>query len=135
MFGGKARPKPIEEKQSGILEALERLVDRVTRGDPESALRWTLKYTRKLAEELGANGFQVSQPKVCDLLAKLGHRLRDRAVDRVDEDQDWACCHEAHRRRYRTGIKVPNEVMKTLNLSKVRFRGEWNCQFTPALSK
>ena len=31
---------------------LERLIDPVTRGDPESPLRWTCKSVRKLAEEL-----------------------------------------------------------------------------------
>ena len=33
---------------------LERLIDPVTRGDPESPLRWTCKSIRKLAEELAA---------------------------------------------------------------------------------
>jgi Rhodopirellula transposase DDE domain len=31
---------------------LERVIDPVTRGDPESPLRWTCKSVRKLAEEL-----------------------------------------------------------------------------------
>src|SRR5215210_7400083 len=44
--GGRSR---IEETSPGIVEALETLVDPVTRGDPESALRWTSKSTRKLA--------------------------------------------------------------------------------------
>jgi len=34
--------------------ALERLVDPVTRGDPESPLRWTCKSTTQLANELWA---------------------------------------------------------------------------------
>src|SRR5258705_10673985 len=41
-----AGQKPIEVKQPGIYEALESLVDPLTRGDPESALRWTCKSTR-----------------------------------------------------------------------------------------
>ena len=39
---------------------LERLVEPVTRGDPESPLRWTCKSVRKLAAELGARGHRVS---------------------------------------------------------------------------
>ncbi len=35
--------KPIGEQQPGMYEALEALVDPVTRGDPESPLRWTCK--------------------------------------------------------------------------------------------
>jgi Rhodopirellula transposase DDE domain len=34
---------------------------RYRRGDPESALRWTCKSVRKLAQELGRGGHRVSQ--------------------------------------------------------------------------
>src|SRR5687767_2817121 len=34
---------PILEREPGLAEDLERLVDPVTRGDPESPLRWTSK--------------------------------------------------------------------------------------------
>ena len=47
---------PLEEQNPELVTALEALVDPVTRGDPESALRWTAKSTRKLAEELAAAG-------------------------------------------------------------------------------
>jgi hypothetical protein len=52
---GGGRPS-IEETCPEIVSALEALVDPVTRGDPESPLRWTSKSTRKLAEELGQQG-------------------------------------------------------------------------------
>ena len=45
---GGGRPR-IDETQPGIREALERLVDPVTRGDPGSPLRWTCKSRAKLA--------------------------------------------------------------------------------------
>src|SRR5512143_3299572 len=35
---------------------LERLIDPLTRGDPDSPLRWTCKSVRKLAEELQGMG-------------------------------------------------------------------------------
>jgi Rhodopirellula transposase DDE domain len=35
-----------------LVPALERLVDPVTRGDPESPLRWTCKSTRALSAEM-----------------------------------------------------------------------------------
>ena len=47
--GGRKR---VEDKDPGLLEALDRLVDPVTRGDPTSPLRWTSKGTEKLAAEL-----------------------------------------------------------------------------------
>src|SRR5438477_13046387 len=55
---------------------LERLVDPVTRGDPESPLRWTCKSVRKLAGELQAAGHRVSLRLVADLLHDLGYSLQ-----------------------------------------------------------
>jgi hypothetical protein len=53
---------------------LERLVEPVTRGDPQSPLRWTSKSVRKLAKELQGMGHQVSHELVSELLHGLGYR-------------------------------------------------------------
>ena len=55
---------------------LERLVEPVTRGDPESPLRWTCKSVRKLAEELRRIGHQVSHQLVAELLHELEYSLQ-----------------------------------------------------------
>jgi len=73
--GGGGRPS-IEETSPGIIPALEELVDPVTRGDPESPLRWTSKSTRKLADELGERGYEVSPQKVGQLLHASGYSLQ-----------------------------------------------------------
>ena len=44
--------KAVTETDPELAQALEVLVDPVTRGHPESPLRWTCKSTRKLAAEL-----------------------------------------------------------------------------------
>jgi len=72
---GGGRPR-LEATSPQIIEALESLVDPVTRGDPESPLRWTSKSTRKLAEELAAQGYTVSPQKVGQLLHASGYRLQ-----------------------------------------------------------
>ena len=72
---GGGRPA-IEETRPEIVPALEALVDPVTRGDPESPLRWTSKSTRKLAEELGQQGYQISPQKVGQLLHASGYSLQ-----------------------------------------------------------
>jgi transposase len=54
---------------------LERLIDPVTRGDPESPLRWTCKSVRKLAEELRGMGHATSRRMVAELLHELGYSL------------------------------------------------------------
>ena len=64
------------QKDPGLPGALNRLVDPVTRGDPESALRWTSKSTTRLAQELKERGHPVSQRTVCDLPAMEGYSLQ-----------------------------------------------------------
>ena len=68
--------KGILEKDPRLLEALESLVDPVTRGDPESPLRWTCKSTRRLADELSALSHPVCPRKVAHLLCDAGYSLQ-----------------------------------------------------------
>lgn len=55
---------------------LERLVEPVTRGDPESPLRWTSKSIRRLADELIRQGHKTSARMVAKLLRKMGYSLQ-----------------------------------------------------------
>jgi hypothetical protein len=57
-------PKRLRDTDPGLVEALDRLVDPDTRGDPASPLRWTCKSTRELAEALTAQGHPVSDDTV-----------------------------------------------------------------------
>ena len=59
-----------------LLSALESLVEPVTRGDPESPLRWTCKSLRQLESELVRQGYTVSHTSIGDLLKKLGYSLQ-----------------------------------------------------------
>ena len=61
---------------ASLLAALETLVEPVTRGDPESPLRWTCKSLRQLATELGQQGYHVSHTSIGSLLKKLGYSLQ-----------------------------------------------------------
>src|SRR4051812_15447655 len=53
--GGRKR---VDAQDPTLRTDLEQLIEPTTRGDPESALRWTCKSLRKLAAELGARGHQ-----------------------------------------------------------------------------
>lgn len=68
--------RPYEEKHPEVWPALERLVDPVTRGDPESPLRWTCKSTSVLSEELWAQGIAVSDRTVAKLLHAHDYSLQ-----------------------------------------------------------
>lgn len=72
---GGGRPTLLE-KDPTLLDDLDRLVEPVTRGDPESPLRWTCKSKDKLAAELQAMGHKVSATKVGRLLHELGYSLQ-----------------------------------------------------------
>ena len=68
--------KAITVTQPGIKEALERLVDPETYGNPMNPLRWTTKSLRNLQKELQAEGYTVGYDKVGDLLKELGYSLQ-----------------------------------------------------------
>jgi Rhodopirellula transposase DDE domain len=72
---GAGRPD-IEETQPGVTEALNLLVEPLTRGDPMSPLRWTCKSRAKLTAALAAQGWRVSSTTVGHLLHGLGYRLQ-----------------------------------------------------------
>ena len=68
--------KTAVSKDPTLLRDLEKLVEPVTRGDPESPLRWTCKSVRKLAEELRKGGHEVSHRVVAEQLTALGYSLQ-----------------------------------------------------------
>ena len=71
--GGRKR---LVEHDTTLLQALEALVEPVTRGDPQSPLRWTCKSTAKLAAALKAQGHPISSRTVNTLLHRLGYSLQ-----------------------------------------------------------
>jgi len=75
---GAGRPAAVVT-DPGLWEALDALVDPVTRGDPVSALRWTTKSTTKLAGELAASGHRVAPTTVAKLLKANGYSLQGNA--------------------------------------------------------
>src|SRR5271154_6913910 len=72
---GAGRPG-ILEREPGLSEALDALVDPVTRGDPESPLRWTSKSAAKLAQALREMGHDVVDRTVLRLLKAKGYSLQ-----------------------------------------------------------
>jgi len=69
--------RPYEVEHPEVWPALEKLVDPLTRGDPESPLRWTCKSTHVLAAELFAQqGIRISDKTVAKLLREHGYSLQ-----------------------------------------------------------
>src|SRR6266540_2374619 len=71
--GGRKRA---EASNPELLDALDALIEPETRGDPESALRWTTKSTRNLADELTGMGHEISHSVVAKILRGHGYSLQ-----------------------------------------------------------
>jgi len=88
----------MEQTAPGLADALNRLIEPSTRGDPESPLRWTCKSTRVLAEELRSQGYPVSHEKVATMLRERRYSLQanrkvDEGGDHIDRDAQFQHIH------------------------------------------
>lgn len=72
---GAGRPHRVDTDLE-LWSALDALVDPVTRGDPESPLRWTCKSTRRLAATLCQQGHHVSAGTVASILREADYSLQ-----------------------------------------------------------
>ena len=81
--GGRRRLAVSDPKLPGVLESL---VEPLTRGDPESPLRWTCKSTRTLAGELTFRRHPISHEKVAQFLREMGYSLQGNRKTEEGED-------------------------------------------------
>ncbi len=70
--------KSATELDPDLITDLDKLISPLTRGDPQSPMRWTCKSTRKLAKELREMkpGRSVSSNLVSKLLREMGYSLQ-----------------------------------------------------------
>ena len=91
--------KKLLDKHADLEPKLKSMLEPITRGDPESPLLWTSKSTYKLAESLKAQGVNVSQRSLCDVLVSLGYSLQSNKKTREgaqhqDRDQQFNYLYE-----------------------------------------
>ncbi len=101
--GGRKRATVVDPR---LEVALESLVDPVSRGDPDSPLRWTCKSTRLLAQELAVEGHPASDWLVRQLLYDLGYSLQANRKTREgarhpDRDDQFRHINAAMARQFR----------------------------------
>jgi len=90
---------------------LERLIEPVTRGDPETALRWTCKSVRRLSGELKRMGHRASHRMVAEMLHRLGYSLQANAkmmegTSHPDRNAQFEHIHQRVRQYLRKGNPV-----------------------------
>jgi transposase len=129
-------PRVIEDPK--LLHDLDALVDPVTRGDPNSPLRWTCKSTGQLAKELQARGHVVSQDTVGRLLQQLDFSLQAlrktrEGADHPDRDAQFHYIARKVRQFQRRGqpaISVDTKKRELVGLFKNAGR-EWQPKGEP----
>ena len=103
--GGRWRLVVRDPKVTGMLDSL---VEPLSRGDPESPLRWTCKSTRTLAHELTGLEHPVSHEKVAQLLRDGGYSLQgnrktEEGEDHPDRDAQFGHINRAVRKVLKQG--------------------------------
>jgi len=78
--------RALVERDPRLPELLDALVEPLSRGDPESPLRWTCKSTRTLAGELTDRRHAISHEKVAQLLREPGYSLQGNRKTEEGED-------------------------------------------------
>ena len=130
--------KKITDHDPGLADALERLIDPDTRGDPETPLRWTCKSTRALATELTRQKHPVSHMKIAQLLhlegySLQGNRKTKEGDDHPDRDAQFCYINTQVRRTMAKGAPVISVDTKKKELvGDYANRGrQWRPQKTP----
>jgi hypothetical protein len=83
MGGGRRKLEVHDPDLPGVLDSL---VEPLSRGDPESPLRWTCKSTRTLAGELTDRQHPISHEKVAQFLHDMGYSLQGNRKTEEGED-------------------------------------------------
>lgn len=131
--------RKLEDDQPGVKEALEAMVDPLTRGDPCSPLRWTCKSRAKLTAALVKLGWRVSSTTVGRLLHELGYSLQSMRKtregashpDRNAQFEHINAVAADYLKRHQPVISVDTKKKELLGAFKNAGR-EWQPQGQPA---
>ena len=99
---GAGRPL-LELRDPDMADRLDALVEPLSRGDPESPLRWTSKSTRMLAAALTGEGHRISHETVAQVLRSMGYSLQanrklEEGADHPDRDAQFQFINEEVRK-------------------------------------
>jgi transposase len=130
--------KPRTQADPALLSALEALVEPLTRGDPQSPLRWTCKSTRRLAEELSREGHRIGYRTVAWLLHEAGYSLQANRKTREGNQHPDRTAQFAFINTQATSFQKRRQPVISVDTKKKELVGdfrnggrEWNPQGTP----
>ena len=86
--------KPHKQTQIGLIDALDRIVNPHTLGDPMNPLLWTSKSLRKIEKALKSQGYPIGYVTIGELLKTMGYSLQsnkktDEGGHHVDRDAQF----------------------------------------------
>src|SRR5215469_3457064 len=117
--------KKTVSKDLSLCQDLERLVEPVTRGDPESPLRWTCKSVRTLAAELEQGGHRVSYQLVSELLHDLGYSLQANRKTREGGDHPDRDAQFAHLNTQAAAYLATGDPVVSVDAKKKELVGDF----------
>src|SRR3989338_3833140 len=131
--------KKLAQTDPTLLSDLEMLIDPVTRGDPESPLRWTCKSVRNLAESLGKKGHPIGRQSVANILHDLDYSLQSNRKtsegkrDHPDRDDQFQYINRRAKTFLRQSLPVISvDTKKKELIGKYKNAGhEWEKQAEP----
>jgi len=130
--------KRIEQREPGIVAALDQLVEPSSRGEPQCCLRWTCKSVNQLATALQGQGYLVSTMTVYNLLKEMGYSLQsnrktqegNQHPERNQQFQQIARQVEAFQQQHRPVISI--DAKKKENIGQFKAVGqEWQPKGEP----
>ena len=117
--------KPIIEKDPLVLTDLDALVDPVTRGDPQSPLRWTCKSTAQLAAALRRRGHPIGPRTVAKLLHGLDYSLQSNRKIREGSDHPDRNAQFQHISKRATDFSKSGEPVVSVDAKKKELVGQF----------
>jgi hypothetical protein len=89
-----------EENQPGMIEAIEKILNPYTLGDPMKPLLWTSKSLRKIEKEMKSQGFNVGYVTIREILKSRGYSLQGNKKtheggDVADRDEQFEYINQA----------------------------------------
>jgi transposase len=84
--------KPASRRNGGLIDAIGRIIEPHTKGDPMTFLTWCSKSLRHIEEALKSDGFDVSYVTIAKILREEGYSLqanrKELAIAKDDPDRD-----------------------------------------------
>lgn len=120
--GGRKR---LTERDPELAPALEQLIDPLTRGDPQSPLRWLCKSTAELARTLTTQGHPVSARTVGRLLQATGYSLQSNRKTREGIDHPDRNAQFEHLNRQVQAFQQRGQPTISVDTKKKELIGEF----------